>query len=128
MPNKNDNKISEKHISKIGYDKMPKAKEVENQKYIKEMYDFANKEVHKNNVIFLGLGIVIVSVIIFSIFLYAPFMKPKTDVATKKIVIKNIATISTTKINTIKPVETPNKIYEYLKVETNRTYVLKKSS
>jgi len=127
LTNKEDNNISKKHNSKIGYDRIPKAKNIENQKYIKEMYEFADKEANKNNVVFLGSGIIIVSVIIFSIILNVPLMKPKTDVATNKIVVKNIATSSSTKINTVKPIETPNKIYEYLNIKTNRTYVLKKA-
>ena len=85
------------------------------------MHELADKNEFKNNVIVLGLVIVIVSIIMFSILMNTSFMKPKTDVATNKVVTKS--TID----STIKPIVSQDKIYEYLNVEANRTSVLKKA-
>ena len=105
----------------------------ESEKYIKEMHELADKNELKNNAVVLGLGIVIVSIIIFSILMNTSIMKPKTDVAVSKSVAKNSNAISsakpttTTKANTINPIVDPTKIYEYLNVEGNRTALLKKA-
>ena len=94
-----NNNISEKHNSKIEYSGMTKLKDDgESEKYIKEMHELADKNEFKNNVVVLGLGIVIVSVIIFSILMNTSFMKPKTDVADNKVVTKNTIDSSSTKI------------------------------
>jgi len=108
----------------------------ESEKYIKEMHELADKNEFKNNIVVLGLVIVIVSIIIFSIFMNTSIMKPKTDVAVSKSVTKNSNTISspkptvttkTTNASSIKPIVSPTNIYEYLNVEGNRTNLLKKS-
>jgi len=111
----------------------------ESEKYIKEMHELADKNDFKSNIIVLGLGIVIVSIIIFSILMNTSIMKPKTNVVASKSVAKNsntnpspkpiqtTKTIKTTKASTVKPIVSPTNIYEYLNVEGNRTTVLKKS-
>lgn len=124
-----NNNLPEKHHSKTEHNGMTKLKDNgESEKYIKEMHDLADKNELKNNVVVLGLGVVIISVIMFSILMNTPFMKPKTDV-----VAKNAFESSSNENNISNPVETipntsdetPNKIYEYLDVETNRATVLK---
>ena len=134
----NDN-ITEKHNSKTEYSGMTKLKgDGESEKYIKEMHELADKNELRNNAVVLGLGIIIASVVIFSIFMNTSFMKPKTDVATSKVVTKTDAATSkvvtknavekpSTKTNAIKPVVTQNKIYTYLNVDANRTSALKKA-
>jgi len=108
----------------------------ESEKYIKEMHELADKNEFKSNIVVLGLVIVIVSIIIFSIFMNTSIMKPKTDVAVSNSVTKKSNTISspkptattkTTNASTIKPIVSPTNIYEYLNVEGNRTNLLKKS-
>jgi hypothetical protein len=122
------NNISPKHNSKIKYGRTTKIiDDAESEKHIKEMHEFADKHEFKTNVVFLGLGIAIVSVILFFILLNTLFMKPKTDVAVSKTVTKNTVDSSPTKIDDIKPIKTENKIYEYLNVEANRTDLLKKA-
>lgn len=129
-----NNNISEKHNSKTGHSGMSKLKgDGESEKYIKEMHELADKNEFKNNIVVLGLGIVIVSVIVFSILMNTSFMKPKTDIAQSGVVTKNTIDSTSTENNTSKPVETlqdvsdqvPNKIYKYLDVEEHRTSTLK---
>lgn len=129
-----NNNISEKHNSKTGHSGMSKLKDNgESEKYIKEMHELADKNEFKNNIVVLGLGIVIVSVIVFSILMNTSFMKPKTDIAQSGVVTKNTIDSTSTENNTSKPIETsqdvsdqaPNKIYKYLGVEGNRASTLK---
>lgn len=121
----NNNNL-EKHNSKTGYNRITKLNNhEESQKYIKEMHELADKNELKNNVIVLGFGIFIVSIITFSILMNTSFMKPKADVPAKELVTKNTIDNSSTKNNAINSIETPSKIYEYLNVETNRTSALK---
>lgn len=123
-----ENNISEKHNSKIEYIRKPKVKNNgESERYIKEMYEYADKTEFKDNLIVLGLGIVIISIIIFSILINIPIIKSRTESNTTKIVTKNTTDNSTPKIETIKPAYTPAKIYEYLNVAANRTDLLKKA-
>lgn len=126
--------ISEKHSSKIEQKVIAKLRnDGESEKYIKEMHELADKNEFKNNVVVLGLGIVIVSVIMFSILMNTSFMKPKTDLANSGVVTKNTIDSSSTENNSIAPPETsqdapketPNKIFEYLDVEANRSLALK---
>ncbi|MGH4140167.1 hypothetical protein [Clostridium sp.] len=93
----------------------------ESGKYIKEMHDLSDKNELKNNLIVLGLFIVVVAIIIFSILMNTPFMKPKTDAVATKIVTKD--TID----NTAKPIATHQKVYEFLNIKTNRLSSLKKA-
>jgi len=105
----------------------------ESEKYIKEMHELADKNELKNNIVVLGLVIVIASIIIFSILMNTSILKPKTDVVVNKPVTKSSNAISspkvakTTKTDTVKPIEAPTKIYEYLNKEENRTALLKKA-
>ena len=79
---------SENYDPKTKYGTQHKLKnDAESKKYIKEMHDIADKNEFKNNVVVIGLGIVIASIIIFSILMNTSFMKPKTDVATEKVLI-----------------------------------------
>ncbi|MBU3159969.1 hypothetical protein KPL37_09415 [Clostridium frigoris] len=118
---------SEKYNSKTEYGASNKLKnDTESKKYIKEMHDIADKNEFKNNIVVIGLGIVVVSIIIFSILMNTSFMKPKTDVVKSKTATKNSASI-TTATNTDKAVVGPANIYEYLNVQANRTSVLKKA-
>ena len=125
---------SENYNSKTEYDSSTKLKnDAESDKYIKEMHELADKNELKNNVVVLGLGIVIVSIIIFSILMNTSLMKPKADVAVSKSVVKNSNASSSpkpvihTKANTNKPIVAPINIYEYLNIEANRTDLLKKA-
>lgn len=93
----------------------------ESGKYIKEMHELADKNELKNNVIVLGLFIVVAAIIIFSILMNTPFMKPKTDAVVNKVVTKN--TID----NTAKPIATEQKVYDFLDKKTNRISTLKKA-
>ena len=68
------------------------------------MHELADKNEFKNNIIVLGLFIVIVSIIVFSILMNTSFMKPKTDVVTNKVVTKS------TVDNAIKPIVPQEKI------------------
>ena len=129
-----NNNTSKKHNSKIDHSAMVKLKDHgESEKYIKEMHELADKNEFKNNIVVLGLGIAIVSVIMFSILMNTSFMKPKTDLATNEIVTKTTVDGSSTENKAIKPVETSldvsdktsNKIYEYLDIDANRTSALK---
>jgi hypothetical protein len=117
-----NNNIPKTHNSKTECSGMTKIKgDGESEKYIKEMHDLADKNEFKNNLIVLGLGIVIVSIILFSIIMNTSIMNPKAPVTTDKIVSKDTIDSS------INPLVTPNKIYEYLNVESNRTTVLNKA-
>lgn len=117
----NDNS-SDKHNSDTDYSGVTKLNDHgESKKYIKEMHELADKNEFKNNVIVLGLFVVIVSIIMFSIFMNTSFMKPKTDTDTNK-VTKNSAIDSSQK-----PILSQEKIYEYLNIEENRTDTLKKA-
>jgi len=128
---------SEKNTSETEFNNVTKLNDDdESKKYIKEMHEIADKNEFKNNVVVLGLVVVIVAIILFSILMNTSIMKPKTDVATNKSIAKSTnnslptkATNATkvAKPSTIKPVEAPTKIYEYLNVEANRTSVLKKA-
>ncbi|MBZ9607744.1 hypothetical protein G9F73_007940 [Clostridium estertheticum] len=129
IPEKPDSKTDNSEVAKLKDDE-------ESEKYIKEMHELADKNEFKNNAVVLGLGIVIVSIIIFSIFMNTSFMKPKADVATIKSVQKNPnaspstkapEVTETTKPDTINPTVTSTKIYEYLNIDANRTSVLKKA-
>jgi len=119
-----DNNISEKYNSKIEYDRSPK---IEDEKYIKEMYEYADRNEFTSNVIFCGSGIAIIFVFILLILLNSPFMRPKMDVSTSNLVSKNTMNNPYIKTSINKLVETPNKIFEYLNIEKNRTSVLKKA-
>jgi hypothetical protein len=109
----------------------------ESEKYIKEMHQLADKNEFKNNVIVLGLGIVVVSIVIFSIFMNSSLMRPKADIIldkeTNKVasetVKKTTVDSSSTKAasSSTKPAETENNIYEYLNVEDNRVSALEKA-
>lgn len=122
------NSISEKHNSKIRYGKSPKVEDDgNNEKYIKEMYGYADRNDFRSNIIFWGSGIGIVFVIIFFLILSNPFSKIKTNVVINKVATKNVVNSSYISNDTSKLVETPEKIYEYLNVETNRASVLKKA-
>lgn len=132
IPEKPESKTDNSEVNKLKDDE-------ESEKYIKEMHELADKNEFKNNAVVLGLGIVIVSIIIFSIFMNTSFMKPKTDVATIKSVQKNpnaspstktpetTKPVETVKPATIKPIVASTKIYEYLNIEANRTSILKKA-
>jgi len=126
--------ISENYDAKTKYGTQHKLKnDTESKKYIKEMHDIADKNEFKNNVVVIGLAIVIVSIIIFSILMNTSFMKPKTAVVEKTPVTKssNANTPAkpavTSKPSITKSIVEPNNIYEYLNVEANRTSVLKKA-
>jgi hypothetical protein len=125
--------IPEKHSSKIEHGTVTKLNDNgDSEKYIKEMHDLADKNEFKNNVVVLGLGVVIVSVIIFSILMNTSFMKPKTDIAKSGVAVNNTMDNSSVGGSSSNPVETiadvsdqaPDKIYKYLDIEANRTSVL----
>lgn len=100
----------------------------ESQKYIKEMHELADKNEFRNNVVVLGLGLVIVSIIIFSIVMNTSFMKPKTEAALTKPVTKTLTDSTQTKAKVADPIiTTSTKIFEYLNIEANRTTILEKS-
>lgn len=123
-----NSKISEKYNSENGHGKKPRIEDDgQSKKYIKEMYEFADKNEFKTNIVFLGSTVVIVIIIIFSILMNSPFAKSKTNMASNKAVTKNTANTTPTKSVDIKPVDTQSKIFEYLNVEANRTSVLKKA-
>lgn len=129
--------IPEKETSKTEYTGVTKLnQDDDSEKYIKEMHDLADKNEFKNNVVVVGLLIVVVSIILFSLFMNTSIMKPKTDVVANKPVTKNSNIIKPTKAknvtkaaktSTIKPIVAPTKIYNYLKIEANRNSVLKKA-
>ncbi|MBU3173848.1 hypothetical protein [Clostridium estertheticum] len=122
----NDDK-SENYNSKTGYGASNKLKDdPENKKYIKEMQDIADKNEFKNNVVVIGLGIVIASIIIFSILMNTSFMKPKTDVVVNKPVTKSSDTTPVA-ADATKSIIAPTNVYEYLNVEANRASLLKKA-
>ncbi len=123
----NDNN-SEKQILKLKHTGVTKLKDdEESEKYIKEMHELADKNEFKNNLVVLGLGIVIVSIIVFSILMNTSFMKPKTDVASNETVTKTTNDSTHLKLRLADPILiTSTKIYEYLNVEANRTSFLKK--
>lgn len=117
-----NNNFTHTHNSKTEYSEKTKIKgDGESEKYIKEMHDLADKNEFKNNLIVVGLGIVIVSIILFSVIMNTSIMNSTVAVATDKIVSID------TSDSSIKPLVTPNKIYEYLDVEENRTNVLNKA-
>lgn len=125
-----NNNILEKHNSKIEHSGITKLKDDgESEKYIKEMHDLADKNELKNNVVVLGLGIVIVSIVVFSILMNTSFMKPKTElVATKTNVDSSITEnviSNTTEATPVVSEQIPMKIYEYLDLEENRSSTLK---
>jgi hypothetical protein len=128
-----NNNISKKNNSKVEHSPIAKLNDDgESEKYIKEMHELADKNEFKNNIVVLGLGIVILSVIIFSIFMNTTFMKPKTDLAESGAVTKNTVDSSSTENTTIETStdvsdQMQNKIYKYLDIEANRTSVLKKA-
>lgn len=126
--------ISENYDTKTKYGTQHKLKnDTESKKYIKEMHDIADKNEFKNNVVVIGLGIVIVSIIIFSILMNTSFMKPKTAVVENTPVTKSsnantsVKPAVTSKPSITKSIVEPTNIYEYLNVEANRTSVLKKA-
>jgi hypothetical protein len=114
-----------------------KSKLNESEKYIKEMHQLADKNEFKNNVIVLALGIIVVSIIIFSIFMNSSLMRPKADITLDKETNKEVSEAvkkttvdsSSTKAasSSTKPAETKNNIYEYLSVEKNRVSDLDKA-
>ena len=115
-------------ISKKEHNRKPTIEDDgQSKRYIKEMYEFADKNEFKTNIIFLGSAAVIVVIIIFSILMNNPFAKSKTNVASNKAVTKNTANTTPTKSVDIKPIDTQSKIFEYLNIEANRTSVLKKA-
>jgi hypothetical protein len=100
----------------------------ESDKYIKEMHVLADKNEFRNNVVFLGLGLVIVSIIVFSIVMNTSFMKPKTEVAVTKPVTKTTTDTTQTKAKVADPtVITSTKTFEYLNIESNRSDLLNRS-
>ncbi|MEK6264070.1 MAG: hypothetical protein N2B06_04780, partial [Clostridium sp.] len=102
----------------------------ESDKYIKEMHQLADKNEFKNNVIVLGLGIVVVSIIIFSIFMNSSLMRPKADITLDKetnIEVSEAVKKPDADSSSTKPAETKNNIYEYLSVEKNRASDLDKA-
>src|SRR5665647_925933 len=119
----------EKNNSRTKYNEITKLKaDEESKKYIKEMHDLADKNEFKNNVVVFGLGIVIVSVIIFSVLMNTSFMKPKTDVAVSTPVTKTTTDITPAKTKVVEPIViTSTKIFEYLNIEANRTELVKKA-
>ena len=129
----NKNK-SENYNSETEYSTSNKLKnDNESKKYIKEMHDIADKNEFKNNIVVIGLGIVVAAIIIFSILMNTSFMKPKSAVVEKTPVAKSSTADTsakpavTNKSKITKSVVEPNNIYEYLNVEANRTSVLKKA-
>lgn len=125
-----NNNISERYSSKTEHSATPRMKdEKESERYIKEMHELADKNELKNNVIVMSLGIFIVSIVIFSLFMNSSFIKANTEVAQNEVVSKD----STTDSATVNPSETfsedssqsPNKIYEYLNIDENKALVLK---
>ena len=95
-----NNNNSDKHNTDTDYSEISKLNDHgESQKYIKEMHELADKNEFKNNLIVLGLFVVIVSIIMFSILMNTSFMNPKTDISTNKAVTKNSAIDSTLKNN-----------------------------
>lgn len=128
--------VPEKETSNTEHTGVKLNQDDDSEKYIKEMHDLADKNEFKNNVVVVGLLIVVVSIIIFSLFMNTSIMKPKTNVVANKPVTKNSNIIKPTKAknvtkvaktSTIKPIVAPAKIYNYLKVEANRNSVLKKA-
>lgn len=117
-----NSKNSEKQNSNTEHSGFSKLRQSdESGKYIKEMHELADKNELKNNLIVLGLFIVVAAIIIFSILMNTPFMKPKTDAVATKVVTKNNID------NTAKPIATEQKIYDFLDIKTNRTSSLKKA-
>ena len=131
-----NNNISEKYSSKTEYNASPRIKdEKESERYIKEMHELADRNELKNNAIVICLGLFIVSIVVFSLFMNSSFMKTKAEVAQNGEVTKNTPTEAATKGDAVNPSEaspevlgqTPNKIYEYLNIEENRTSALEKA-
>ncbi|MBC8059703.1 MAG: hypothetical protein H7Y18_03465 [Clostridiaceae bacterium] len=130
----NKNKLTNKEI-----DKVVKLKDEpeDDAKYIKEMYDLADKNKFKNNIVASGLAIAIASVIMISIIMNITFLRPKTDVAiskaptkdaiSKDTIPKDTVDNSTTKPVEVKPIEIQTKVFEFLDIEANRTSVLQKA-
>lgn len=127
--------IPEKDNYKPEYSKVPRIKDdEESQKYIKEMHDLADKNEFKNNVIVLGLGVVIVSVILFSVLMNSSFMQPKAAEIAKEVkevvqqtTVDSASTESVDKVDPVEQVKPENNIYEFLGEETNKASVLKKA-
>ncbi|MGH4052981.1 MAG: hypothetical protein ACREVX_16920 [Clostridium sp.] len=99
----------------------------ESEKYTKEMHELADKNEFKNNVVVLGLGLVVVSVIIFSILMNTSFMNPKKAVVVSKPVTKTTPKNEPAKTKVVQTIVTSTKIFKYLDVEANRTTLLKKA-
>ena len=119
---------SKKDVLKMKSNEITKLKEdEESEKYIKEMHELADKNEFKNNVVVLGLGIVIVSVIIFSVLMNTSFMKPKQDVVVSTPVSKTTTQTAPVETKVAQPIITSTKIFEYLNIEANRTTLLKKA-
>lgn len=123
-----NNNASENNNLKIDYStKNSKLKNIgESEKYIKEMHQLADKNEFKNNVIVLALGIVVVSIILFSILMNSSLMRPKADINSDKETNKEITETTEGNAST-KPVEQKNNVYEYLDLETNRVSALEKA-
>lgn len=126
-----NNNASESDNSKDKPARKSKLNEIdESDKYIKEMHQLADKNEFKNNVIVLGLGIVVVSIIIFSIFMNSSLMRPKADITLDKetnIEVSEAVKNPDADSSSTKPAETKNNIYEYLSVEKNRASDLDKA-
>jgi len=120
---------SEKEFHTTKGNKLTKLEETkENEKYIKEMHDLADKNEFRNNVVVLSLGIVVVSVIIFSVLMNTSFMNPKQDIAVNTSIAKTTQKAAvTTKTEVAETIVTSTKIFEYLDVEANRTTLFKKA-
>lgn len=119
---------SEKEVLKNESNEVPKLENnEESEKYMKEMHELADKNEFRNNVVVLGLGLVVVSVIIFSVLMNTSFMNPKKAVAVSKPVTKTTPKNEPAKTKVVQTIVTSTKIFEYLDVESNRTTLLKKA-
>ncbi|MBK5241709.1 hypothetical protein [Clostridium sp.] len=127
-----NNNASENNNPKTEYSsRKSKSKDIDtSEKYIKEMRLLADKNEFKNNIIVLALGIVVVSIILFSIFMNSSLMKPKADVVADEQTNKEVSEVVTKptvdSASTI-VAETQNDIYEYLNLESNRVSSLEKA-
>jgi len=129
---KKENKdILKTPISKIEYNGTSKVKDDgESEKYTNEMYKLADKNQSMHKKVGFSLGLIVVAVLVLSILINTPLMKPKSYVATQKADTKTAIVNPTTETKPAKPVEpveTQAKIYEYLNIEANRTSILAKS-
>ncbi|MGH4119607.1 hypothetical protein [Clostridium sp.] len=124
-----NNNASDNNNPKTEYSsRTSKLKDIdESEKYIKEMHLLADKNEFKNNVIVLALGIVVVSIILFSIIMNSSLMKPKTDVVADKQTNKEVSgevNKTTADSASTNAVEQESNIYKYLELEKNRISVL----